>query len=563
MSSSLLTAEEKRIKIINADFRTANNVIPWVLCGCKCGKKLRKYDSQGRERKFIRGHSYIRTKKIKKKSSQLKIRRYSDETILAITAYRDYEKTDMTKNEIFDAISLNLGLTNKQRNGLSHRLRGYFKDNPKEGKRKPQNVWNKGKKGLYHPTPETIKKIVASRPWSKGSKEAKAMGRKVSKSKKGVPMPKDQLQKINEKNKKKNEKELEKNQGLLKKLVNDEVINGLLLSDAYLKRVEKNQNSHFSVTQTGERVKFLYEIQKYLKRKYNIPTRMDVHFDKRYGKWQYKFETPRHVVWTALRKMWYIWIEDENDEKKIIPEGLKLTPKTLAYCYMGDGSSSPKGGKCVEKFNVTISTQDFKKHYVEQIIKKLKELGVNSYTLKRRLKKPAKGRGFAISITDTDNVEKFMKLVEPFMIKPTFSYKITHPLKMTPEIIAQRARKRESRYSEKTILAITAYKKYEKSDLTRSQIFDAVAQDLGLNKKERNYLGNSLRKYLLSSTYEKNRKRLKEKIIEEYKLYEKSDLEPVKIYDKIQIELNIPTKNRHSMRNVVYEYLKQKDLVNK
>jgi len=559
------TDKEKKFKR-----RKKNEKNPWVLCGCRCGKKLHKYDSQRRERKFIRGHSYIRTKKIKEKDSQLKIRRYSDLTILAITAYRNYEKTDMTKNEIFDALSRDLSLTKKQRKNLSHRLRGYFEDHPKEKKRKTQIVWNKGKKGLYHPTPETIEQILESREWYKGSEEAKAMGRKVSESKKGIPMPKDQKRKINEKNKKKNEKELKKNRVLLKKLVNDEVINGLLLSDAHLRRVKKNQNSYFAVTQTlgsthtKSRIKFLYEIQKYLKSKYNIPTRMDPPYFKKSSKsWQTKIETPRHVVWTAMRKMWYIWIEDENNEKKIIPEWLKLTPKTLAYCYMGDGSSSPKGGKSVEKYDVLISTNDFKKQYVEQIIKKLKSMGVDSYPQKRRLKKPAKGRGFAIAITDVENVEKFMKLVERFMIKPIFNYKIKHPLKMTSEIIAQRAKKRKSTHSEKTILAITAYKNYEKTDLTRSQIFDYVAADLGLNKKERNQLGGRLRNYLINSPYEKNRKRLKEKIIETYKLYEKSDLEPSEIYDKMQKKLNIPAKNRHAMRNVIYEYPKQKRNLNR
>jgi len=347
---------------------------PWVPCGCRCGKKRRRFDSQGRERKLIPGHSYIRTKKIKEKSSKLKIRIYSDETILAIAAYRDYEETDMTKNEIFDAVAIELGLTKKQRRGLSHQLRNYFLDNPNEKKRKTQEIWNKGEKGLHHHTPETIKKIIESRSWYKGSEEAQAMGRKVSKSKKGIPMPKDQLEKMNEKYRKRNARELKKSKGLLKKLENDAVINGLLLSDAYLKRVEKNQNSYFSVTQTGERKKFIFEIQKYLQRKYKIPTSMYRNFDKRYNTWQYRIETPAHVVWTALRKKWYIWFDDENKEKKIVPEWVKLTRKTLAYCYMGDGSSSPKGGISVKKYDVIISINDFKKQYVELLIKKLKAL---------------------------------------------------------------------------------------------------------------------------------------------------------------------------------------------
>lgn len=52
------TDKEKKFKR-----RKKNEKNPWVLCGCRCGKKLHKYDSQRRERKFIRGHSYIRTKK--------------------------------------------------------------------------------------------------------------------------------------------------------------------------------------------------------------------------------------------------------------------------------------------------------------------------------------------------------------------------------------------------------------------------------------------------------------------------------------------------------------------
>lgn len=236
--------------------RKKNEKNPWILCGCNCGKKKHRFDSQGRERRFLPGH-YKRTNEIIKKSSELKSRVCSDETILAITAYRNYEKTKLTRKEIYDEVAKDLGLTKKQRSNLSHRVRGYLIETPSEKNRKRQEVWNKGKKGLVKHSQETIDQIIESRSWYKGSKKAIETGKKISKIKKGIPMPEYQKKEINEKNRKKNEIELKKHRRLLKKIITDEIINGVLLSDGTLQRVEKNQNSTFAVSQTGKHRKFL------------------------------------------------------------------------------------------------------------------------------------------------------------------------------------------------------------------------------------------------------------------------------------------------------------------
>lgn len=509
-----------------------NQKNPWIFCECGCGKKRRKFDSQGRERKIISGHSYIRTKKHRKKLSQLKkgkkVHTPHSKKLLSLAAKGRKLSEEHKKN-------IARGL---KKSGKAY----HFK--------KGHKPWNKGKKGLVTQSQETKDKIIESRKWYKGSKKAQETGKKVSKAKKGIPMPKHQLHAMNEKKRKENEMELKRSKKLLKKVKNNEMINGLLLSDATLRRVEKNQNSDFAVSQTGERRKFLYVIQEHLK-KLGFSTRINKNRHKIHKTWQYKIETRKHVVWTELRKLWY------PDGYKIVPNSLKLTPKTLAWLYMGDGSADPKGGKSVEKYDITLATQGFKKEYTELIIRKLHDLGLtNARTMKRQLTLPPKGRGFAIIISKAQQVEEFMQLVEQFIILPTFRKKIRHPLIMTPEIKAERARKRAFDGKEETILAITAYRNYEKTDMTRSQIFDAIAQDLGLTKKERRRLGGKLHNYLAENPDEKNRPRLNEKIIESYMSYENSGMPCSKIYDRMQVELKIPTEHRHAMRNVVSEYRK-------
>jgi len=252
---------------------------------------------------------------------------------------------------------------------------------------------------------------------------------------------------------------------------------------------------------------------------------------------------------SELRKIWY------PNGYKIVPKNLKLTLKTLAWFYMGDGSSSDKKGHSVKKYDITLATQGFKKEDTITIIQKLHDLGfIGAYPMKRKLTLPAKGRGFAIILSRTKQVAEFMKMVEPFMIRPTFSYKIKHPLIFTPEIIAKRDRKRPYIGTEDTILAITAYKNYENTDMTRNQIYDEIAKELGFTKKERKRLGGKLHSYLMKNPDEKNRKNLKEKIIESFKRYEKSKMPSSEIYDRMQIELKIPTKNRRSMRNTICDY---------
>ena len=150
-------------------------------------------------------------------------------------------------------------------------------------------------------------------------------------------------------------------------LLNDEVIQGLLLSDGYLSKSHYGiGNSRLEVGQTERRIDFLHHLTKYfLSIGLESSLRTYVGWNKQVQK-SYstvKLTTSKNPVFSELRKLWY------PNGIKIVPKSLKLTPKNIAYEFMGDGYS--RYGNAGLSVEVQLSTNSFTENDVRFLAKQL------------------------------------------------------------------------------------------------------------------------------------------------------------------------------------------------
>lgn len=206
---------------------------------------------------------------------------------------------------------------------------------------------------------------------------------------------------------------------LLEKLWNDPIITGLLLSDAHLRSIKDGQQSCF-VLNVKERSKEIIDFVTEYLTDFGIGTCIDRQLHN--GKyWSIRVTSYRNFVFTELRKRWY------PENKKIVPYDVKLTDKCVAFWFMGDGTSYWRK-QSMKKVHVTFCTDGFKK---EDVIL-LKKLLIDNFELKgvymRELHSPRKGNRLELELSN--DVEKLMYLMEPFMLK-IYSYKIKIPIVRT------------------------------------------------------------------------------------------------------------------------------------
>lgn len=202
---------------------------------------------------------------------------------------------------------------------------------------------------------------------------------------------------------------------LFETLWKNEIIIGLLLSDAHLRSIKDGQNSCF-VLDIQERDKEIINLVVEFFSDLGIGSCVDrqLHNGKH---WSIRITTYRNYAFTLLRKLWY------PEEKKIVPKTVKLTPKSVAYWFMGDGSSYWKKHS-IKKSYITFFTDGFQQVDVLKLKKSLeKNIGINGINI-RKLKTPRKG--YRIELSQSYEVEKLMILMEPHMLK-CFKYKIKIP----------------------------------------------------------------------------------------------------------------------------------------
>jgi len=286
-------------------------------------------------------------------------------------------------------------------------------------------------------------------PWIKGKTMSEEFRQKISKSKKGqTTWMKGKKHKASSKKKvsitkKQKSKEqydaiLSKSKKLLQKIINDDIIIGALLSDAYLRKGKGSTgNTNFAISQTIANKGLITFVKKHLlELGFKVKTRKSDRYDKRTRKTYHIIViwTPNHPVWGELRKIWY------PKGKKIVP---KYARKVLAVWFAGDGHSSwiKKGIKNVQ---MGFATNSFFAKDVKRLKKLFEKMGFHPWIQKVRNKKikPFRKKNSrsnrmkyqrCIIISNAKDVKKFMIMIKPTIkLIPGFTKKkIKIPLVQT------------------------------------------------------------------------------------------------------------------------------------
>ncbi len=156
-----------------------------------------------------------------------------------------------------------------------------------------------------------------------------------------------------------------------------EIINGTLLSDASV-RIYKNKYYWYSLNARSP--KFLKWVSKIFE-KFKIPTYITVNnkISKVFTLGFY-INARKHKWLLSLRNKWYKKINGKSI--KIVPRDLKLTPTTLLFWYLGDGSLIRRKKDLSRIPFIVLATNNFLEEDIEFLIKKLQELGLNFYPVK-------------------------------------------------------------------------------------------------------------------------------------------------------------------------------------
>lgn len=141
-----------------------------------------------------------------------------------------------------------------------------------------------------------------------------------------------------------------------------EIIHGMLLSDANLEfSNSRSKNARMRFHQSDQLfIDHLYD-QMNLNQLVGAKPYLSTHFCKKYQKLRvsYKFNTFTFPYFTEIYSSWYTKVNNKNI--KIIPNNISelLTPRTIAYWIMGDGSYMKASGR------ISISTDSFTVKEVE------------------------------------------------------------------------------------------------------------------------------------------------------------------------------------------------------
>jgi hypothetical protein len=191
----------------------------------------------------------------------------------------------------------------------------------------------------------------------------------------------------------------------------EEVLNGTMLGDAHLNRTGSYQfkqcEAHY------EYVKHISDVfqpfsNKIYRDRTKKPNNIDgkvINLDFWNGEYMYAYCLRTHAsdMWRNYRSVWY------NEVRKIVPPNLKLTPKTIAYWFMDDGSAKHKTRECL------FSTQSFTPNEVDMLIDLMRQ-----YNLRCTRQQRKSGPVLAVS---AKSYWTFMDLISPFVVD-CFKYKI-------------------------------------------------------------------------------------------------------------------------------------------
>lgn len=149
-----------------------------------------------------------------------------------------------------------------------------------------------------------------------------------------------------------------------------EVLTGTLLGDANISLAGREATPYFAYGHCLKQKVLTENVASYLGTKCHVSERRKSYkgpLCKETSTWTQT--NSLHPIFVSQRKSWY------PSGKKIVPKGLVLTPRVLAWWYMDDGSRciGPRQRSDTEQYR--LYTMGFTRKDVEFLVKKLKEIG--------------------------------------------------------------------------------------------------------------------------------------------------------------------------------------------
>jgi DNA-binding XRE family transcriptional regulator len=186
-----------------------------------------------------------------------------------------------------------------------------------------------------------------------------------------------------------------------------DIINGTLLGDASV-RIDKSKYYYYSLNAKDKN--FLCWVKTLLER-FNIPTYITVNnIVSKVFTLGFYINARKSQELLKLRSKWY---KQENGKTaKIIPFDLKITPITVLFWYLGDGSLIRRKNDSNRVPFIVLATNTFSKDDVDFLIEKLKELELNFYPVKYKSGFTGKACGYCLYSNTQDGTPfRFFKLI--------------------------------------------------------------------------------------------------------------------------------------------------------
>ena len=185
-----------------------------------------------------------------------------------------------------------------------------------------------------------------------------------------------------------------------------EIINGGLLGDA---SIRVRENKYFYFNWYAKSVKFLEWLKGLLEENGITNSYISLSSSKSQV-YLLGFYINKHPQLLDLRQKWYANIDGKT--VKIVPGDLQLTPTTLLFWYLGDGSLSRRKNDESRIPAVVLATNNFSLSDVLLLQKKLAEIGLNFYLVRYKSGFTGKYCGYALrSKTSDETPYKFFELI--------------------------------------------------------------------------------------------------------------------------------------------------------
>jgi len=192
-----------------------------------------------------------------------------------------------------------------------------------------------------------------------------------------------------------------------------EIINGCLLGDGCIKEDRYKDRRYFAFKLTAKDRNLLEWVASKLK-SLGVDN-VWITKEKRNNVYNLNFYLNKYSIpeLLNLRDKWY---QKENGKTiKVVPKDLKLTPTTLFFWYLGDGSLIRRRNDKTRVPHIVLATNSFRKEDVEFLKEKLKELGLNFYIVESNsisgFTKKRKKSYLLFSSTEDETVFKFFKII--------------------------------------------------------------------------------------------------------------------------------------------------------